>query len=479
MNRLKQGRLGSPVMRGALTCALAVALIFPTACASASSTPSSSPRAVAPTSAEATPTVQARVRKPITVNVRRQLFGIHDATMSSLTRPGVGAIRLWDAGVMWSDIEPTEGDFHWDRLDQYVEAAHAQHTEVTLVLAGTPAWAVDPNFASSPVSLWDVPSRAAYRSYVTAVMSRYKAFDPDGAGGAAPYRGIANYQVWNEPNIRTFWTGTPEQMAGLTQVVSQVRAKVDKGAKVIAPSMVLRLTYEMKAAARFYRLKVSGRPIWKYVDATAFSLYPVDQINGRPAGPEDSMTLVRGIRAALAKDKVPASKPMWNAEVNYGYRTGGAGGTPAVPISDEQQAAYVLRTYILNAAQGLSRVFWYRYDLTAITANTHMVELASPSTMSLAGDAFYRVQKWLKGGTLVGTPTARPCAKDRHGTYTCVIRYDRTHVGRVYWNPTKSVKKTTVKSTRSWESGLGAHHTVKHKVTLKVNYLPTLVRSRS
>ena len=29
--------------------------------------------------------------------------------------------------------------------------------------------------------------------------------------------GIANYQVWNEANITTFWTGTPAEMATLTK----------------------------------------------------------------------------------------------------------------------------------------------------------------------------------------------------------------------------------------------------------------------
>lgn len=470
MNRLPQARSGSPVMRAALTCALAAAVVLPS-CASASSTPHRSPSPAAVSSEGVLPTTAPRARKPITVKVSPRLFGVHDATMQSLAKPGVGAIRLWDSGVMWSALEPADGVFDWDRLDQYVQTAHARGTEVTLVLAGTPAWAVDPTTASSPASPWDAPKVDAYRAFVAAVMERYAPSGPFG------YRGIANYQVWNESNIKTFWTGTPAAMADLTHTVWQVRKAVDPGAKVIAPSMVVRMGYQLKAAKAFYHLSVAGKPVWRYVDAAAFSLYPVDSINGRPAGPEDSMNLVKEVRAFLAADRVSSTLPIWNAEINYGYRVGSEGGQPAVPISNAKQAAYVLRTYILNAANGLPRVFWYRYDFTAVTANTRMVEIASPSTLSPAGMAFYRVQKWLKGGTLVGTATARPCAKDRHGTYTCLVRYG-TGKGRIYWNPTKSVKKRTVRSARKYETGLGAVHRIRRH-TISVNYLPTLVRSSS
>jgi hypothetical protein len=465
-------------MRGALICVLAVAVVLPAACASASSSPSSAPRAVAPTSQQAAPTSQDRVRKPITVTVGKRLFGLHDGSMDSLAKPGVGALRLWDSGVMWKYVQPSAppAAYDWARLDQYVEEAHAHGTELTLVLGGTPAWAAaDP----AKATYLDPPTSAAFRAYVTAVMKRYKSFVPPGApAGTTPYRGIANYQVWNEANIKTFWTGSLQDVADMTKTVWQVRQSVDRGAKVIAPSMVVRMAYQMKAAKAFYRLKAGGKPVWKYVDATGFSLYPVDAIKRRPAGPEDSMNLLRSLRSILARDNVPARLPLWNTEINYGYRTGAQGNDPAAPISDTRQAAYVLRTYLLNAAAGLQRVFWYRYDGTDPRANTHLVETSDPSVLTPAGHAFYRVQKWIKGATLVGTPTARPCTKDRHGTYTCVVRYGKSSMGRIYWNPNKTVKKRTVKSTRSTETGLGVVRTVGHRVTLKVDYLPVLVRSR-
>jgi hypothetical protein len=414
-------------------------------------------------------------RKPITVKVTPRLFGVHDYSLASLSHRGVGAIRLWDAGVTWKDLEPAPGVYNFGRLDQIVELAHANHTEVTLVLARTPGWAAVQPSADADAS---PPKVAAYKSFVTTVMKRYKKFDPAHTGHG--YRGIANYQVWNEPNIKTFWTGTLPQMATLVHTVWQVRQNVDKGAKVIAPSMVTRLTFESRAIAKFFSLRVGHKPVWKYIDATTFSFYPVDVLpSGRAAGPEEMIKLVNSIRGILAKDRVPSRVPVWSSEVNYGLGTGSDAHDPAKPISGSQQAAFVMRTYLLSAAAGLPRVFWYAYDLHDL-ANTHLTEPApAPAgTLTTAGQAFYRVQQWMKG-TLVGTPTKRPCAADKHGTYTCVVKYGKGKgMGRIYWNPRHTVKVKTVKSSKSWQSELGTVHDLKHGAKIKVGYAPVLVLSK-
>jgi hypothetical protein len=465
----------SAAARRGLVCALAAAVLLPQAGAIASSPASSGPHA---STSEAKATsgpdkLGHRKKKPITVTITPRFFGVHDASLSSLSRRGVGAIRLWDAGVRWEQLEPQPGVFDFSRLDQIVEQAHANHTEVTLVLAGTPAWADPKTVNQSP---WDPPQVSAYQAFVAKVMQRYKRFDPNHTGH--PYRGIANYQVWNEPNITTFWTGTLPQMAQLTRAAWQVRQQVDKGARLIAPSMVTRLGFERTGIKQFYSLRVGHKPVWKYVDAMAFSLYPVDVLpNGRAAGPEDMMDLVHATRALLSKDHVPARLPMWNSEINYGLPSGSNVGSPTPPISAGRQVAFVMRTYLLSAAAGLPRVFWYSYDFHADFANTFLTA-ASPApagTLTPAGRAFFRVQRWMKG-TLVGTTHQRPCAKDRHGTYTCVVRYKKG-TGRIYWNPRHTVRITTVKSAKSWENELGQTHRTKGHRKLKVGYAPVLVRS--
>jgi len=424
--------------------------------------------------------------KQVKIKVGRAFYGVHDAHLTSLARSSTGGIRLWDAGVTWADLQPTaDGGYNWTRLDQIVSDAHRNKTEVTLVLARTPAWAAATPDHALPT---DPPSLDAWRSYVTAVMEHYA---PANWG----YRGIANYQVWNEPNITTFWTGTREQMAGLVQVASQVRAAVDPGARLVSPSLVIRLGYQQTWVSKFYRLKVGGKAVWRYVDAAAFSSYPVDTypVNPskpkgatRPATPEDSMRLLQQVRAILAADKVSRSLPVWNTEINYGMHTGELGGHAATPISDALQIAYVLRTYVLNAAAGVKRVDWYAYDMGNLSAaygggplgNTLLTDPSQQSAgvLTPAGRAFTRVQGWL-GGTLLGSGGHAPCRADSHGTYTCQVRYSASRTGRIYWNPYRTGKVHLVASAKRRTDEYGHSSKVRGGATLKVGARPVLVTS--
>jgi len=415
--------------------------------------------------------------KPITVKVDKRLFGVHDSSLNSLSRRGTGAIRLWDTGTTWADMQPTSDTTTFTRLDQIVTAAHARGAEVTLVVAMTPAWAAATPEHTAPT---DPPDPAAFKAYLSAVMAHYKNFFGPGR------RGIANYQIWNEANISTFWTGTQAQMTQLVQAAAEVRQQVDPGAHLIGPSMVARLGYQQKYIQQFYKLRVGGKPVWRYVDALGFSLYPLDTAplgrRTRPATPEDSIALLRLVRGFLTKDQVPARMPLWDNEVNYGLHAGATAGTAATPIVASRQVAYVIRTYLLNAAAGVQRVFWYAYDMGTLPAGGTLANtlLTKPTdraagALTPAGKAFTRVQSWM-AGTLVGTATKRPCAADRRGTYTCVIRY-RNGMGRVYWNPYRTAVVTLVHSATKKVDELGVTHRVKGGTKLKVGANPVLVRS--
>jgi hypothetical protein len=417
---------------------------------------------------------RAKVQK---VKVDPKIFGVHDSYQNSLTRAGTGSIRLWDSVTQWKDIFPTADDLtygtgNWTRLDSLVTKAHANGTEVTLVFGLTPSYA-----GATPQS---APDPELYADYVRAVMTRYS---PQNWG----YLGIAAYQVWNETNIETFWTGTYPQMAQMVKTVHDIRDDVDSGAKVVAPAMVTRLKYQQNGIKAFYRTTVDGKHIWKFFDAISLNLYPLDSYPNpdptRAGTPEDSMALLSTVRGILAKVGVPKTFPIWNTEINYGLRFGVNGGQPAVAIPDSRQVAYMIRTYLLNAAQGVKRVDWYSYDMgtrggvgplgnTLLTDPTQQAQ----GILTPAGLAFTRVQSWMKG-TLIGTRTKKPCIRDKHGTYTCTIQY-ASGMGRVYWNPYKSGKVTLVKSATKKVDEYGVTTKAKGGSRLKVGYRPVLVKSK-
>src|SRR5262249_17382382 len=134
--------------------------------------------------------------------------------------------RLWDAGVNWPDLEPNKGQWQFGRLDRFVALAHQHGTSILLPLGGSPWWAssrpqlaspYSPGFTAMPANLDD------WRSYVKTVATRYK--------GRIPA-----YEIWNEPNLNDFWSGTTAQMLTLTKEASEIIHSVDPSALVVSPS---------------------------------------------------------------------------------------------------------------------------------------------------------------------------------------------------------------------------------------------------
>ncbi len=88
------------------------------------------------------------------VHVPRAYFGLHDSSREAYQHLDVGSLRLWDAGVSWSQIETSPGVYDWNLLDSFVHAAQQHHTQVTLVLAMTPAF-----YGPAPISAPDRDER--------------------------------------------------------------------------------------------------------------------------------------------------------------------------------------------------------------------------------------------------------------------------------------------------------------------------------
>lgn len=399
------------------------------------------------------------------VHVSRSFFGLQDESMQAYHHLDFGSLRLWDAHVTWRDVETAPGVYDWTHLDALVTAAQQHHVQVTLVLAMTPSF-YGPAGTLPPTEL------SHFRDYVRAVMTRYRSFHG--------HRGIAAYQVWNEGNVSWFWTGTPHQLALMTRVVWTVRRQVDRQATVVAPSFAVRLASQRRWLSAYESQRLNHRPVHRFYDANALSLYPRARYHARLGGPEDAMHLLTLAQRRLARAHVPARTPLWVTEINYGV----TGGT-ARPISERRQVANVIRTYLLGASRGISRLFWYRYDWGLLPAsqgggtlgNTLLSVPGSPGSITPAGRALRTGQHWLRG-RLLSRPGHHPCARDRRGTYVCVVRYaggTRT----IYWNPHRPVRVRLPRGAVDLQTSKGDVTAMRRgQSTVRVSYLPVMVSSR-
>lgn len=304
-----------------------------------------------------------------------------------------GMHRLWDLKVTWRDVNPERGRFDWTVLDQRIAEVEAAGAEPLLVLGMTPQWAaVDPN-AGDP--RWGTGSASPprdpedWRAYVNAVVDRY---------GSR----IAAYEVWNEASLRTFWTGTANDMASLTAIAYQAIKAKQPTATVLAASVTTRLRRPMELFMNQYLDSLGG---YGYpFDGFAIHTYPAGNV-GPDARFDDITNWQQVVVERVGPDSPVLDKMVWDTEVNYGLA--GPGPRPATAFSDEQGAELITRTYADSRRLGIDATFWYMYTATPFSLLGVQLWSGTPTTL----DAWSAMRKRFAAG-------ADPCSSDQGGSIT-------------------------------------------------------------
>ncbi len=292
-----------------------------------------------------------------------------------------GAIRLWDTGTTWRDLEPRRGVFIWSALDARVTGALAHRAKPLMVLGQTPAWASKrpAEVASFGLGTAAEPTRLSdWDTYVRAVASRYKGR-------------IEAYELWNEANLGSMFSGPPAVMAEMTRRAASIIHAVDPQAVVVSPSFGMRYTTSLPYLDTF--AKAGG---FRGVDVVGVHAYPE---HGK--GPEDMYTLLRATSARLDQDGVHL--PIWQTEITFGLIKA-SGGHPRIAFLGQTGAGMVARAMLLTFASGTNRIYWYAWNDLA-WGGTPMVDAALHPTP--AGVAYGQVYAWMvdhrmDGCTVVG-----------------------------------------------------------------------------
>lgn len=307
-------------------------------------------------------------------------FGMHVIEIAQGAVPTVayGGVRLWDAGVAWGQVEQKKGKYWWNGMDAAIANANSQQKSILYVLGSTPAWAATnksqgkyPNKGAA-----SNPNMKDWKSWVTAVVKRY---------GAS----IDAYQIWNEANLADFYQGTPAQMADLTKAAYQIIRKYDPTAKVVSASSTVRLesAYKRFFPAYMKALKKKGWPI----DVVSVHTYPEGL-----GTPTDRADYLQQVRTDMRKSKVPASKALWDTEINYGIK--GPGKIKGRQITGDSAAAWVAQTYLQDLLYGVDRAYWYYW----YRADGRLGIVLQPGTPGAAG--YNTAYNWIAGSYYTCTP---------------------------------------------------------------------------
>jgi hypothetical protein len=271
-----------------------------------------------------------------------------------------GTLRLWDSGTSWTLLEPVKGVWNWQPLDTWVAAAEQHRVpDILLTLGQTPPWAStnpdDVNYVGAgapapPANIQD------WRDYITAVAQRYK--------GRIRY-----YEIWNEPNDPTYYTGTVAELAQLTAEAYRILKAVDPGNTVLSPA----------AFQPGYLDQLLQAGIGPNVDMIAFHFYETP--------PEATAAAIANVRLVMARNGA-AAIPLWDTE--------GASGDNTVP--EDLAAAYLVRKYLVDLAFGSIRYDWYAWGkATTFCVGT---EENDPLILTKAGQAFGILLDWLHDASL-------------------------------------------------------------------------------
>jgi hypothetical protein len=354
--------------------------------------------------------------------------------------PFVGQ-RLWDAdGASWSLINTAHGVYDWTTLDQRFSEAQIHGADILYDLARTPVWAqCGPSTASPCVQTPD----CAYsgKSWGGGPGQCYWPADlnADGTGANQHWKDwitalathsvnsstarIKYYEIWNEPNDTHFFRGTTAQLVRLTQDAACIikgigpgcsTPGIDPSASIVTPAPTLGGGAIDSWMAGF--LGTGGSQV---VDVLAFHGY-----NG--TDPEKVFSLLATVKSGSLSAYKQTSKPLFDTEFSWGENS---------PFPDpDERAGFVARALLLHISAGVSRVYWYSWDVSGTmwspvgTAACTAPDSTGVGYQCQSGVAFSQLQDWTVGTTMnqacSSLGTVWTCGLTKAGGYQALAVWD-------------------------------------------------------
>ncbi len=269
-----------------------------------------------------------------------------DQMLDLISRGGIGWIR---EGFLWHELEPARGEWKTGRYDDIVERTYNHGLSILPVLCFGNTWAAATDENHPPAVLRQaLPKLDDWENYIREMVRRY--------GDR-----IHAWEIWNEPNLRTFWRPEPN-----AKDYAQVAARAYATIKDLAPDDTV-----LSAGLAPNHVDYPEKPEWGETtfvrELARLDPRPFDAIAAHP------YTLFRhgvtrdrtemlfqanldNILAGLEGSEVsePAEFPLWITEI----------GVSTIPrVSTEEDAAgHLVNVLTLTAARpSIERIFLYNF----------------------------------------------------------------------------------------------------------------------
>jgi hypothetical protein len=314
----------------------------------------------------------------------KEYFGMHIHHADDVTpRQGkeIGSWRLHDNRVHWVQIEPYKGQWDFKKLDKLVSISQTTQSDLLMQLGITPLWASARPEDKSPY--WNASSSEPkyigdWENYVKTLGTRYK-------------NKIIYYEIWNEPNIKQFYSGDINNLVKLTCSAKKVLNDISPNIKIVGPSVTSVRPQDFAYLDDF--LKQGGKDC---IDIVSYHFYVADST------PEELYKAEIKVIEIMQANGV-GNKPLWNTEAGWKIENEFGTGTKDKSfdspywklINSRLAASYVLRSLVISRFAGIERYYWYSWD-------HEVMGLMEPTTKlpKLAGRVYLEFANKMIGGSI-------------------------------------------------------------------------------
>jgi hypothetical protein len=160
-------------------------------------------------------------------------------------------VKYLRCAFSWNGIEHEQGVYNWRFWDRLLDEAERFNIQLIPYVAYTPEWA-----ARSRVEYWKQPPRSPelFANFMAKIVAHYRGR-------------IKSWELWNEPDLREYWQGTPQEFAELIRRGAVAVRRADPNAVIVLGGMSLGPT-------PFFIQLIKDEHLASYVDVIAQHGYP-------------------------------------------------------------------------------------------------------------------------------------------------------------------------------------------------------------
>lgn len=289
-----------------------------------------------------------------------------DVRLDDFVSIGIGWVRI---DIDWSEVQPNGSDqYNWQNIDRIVAAANARDIQLLATLSYTPAWARRDECYSSkcaPADPWQ------FSRFAREAVHRYSS------------QGVQYWEIWNEPNLVSFWKPEPNvgDYAALLMASYEAITSEDKDAVVISGGLGPIATENGNIAPLTFVEELYNQGGGEYFDALGFHPYtfPVPPSYTKTWNAWSQMSATNPSIRSIMVANGDADKKIWLTE--FGAPTGGPGTRATTEnyasvkhpsyVSEEMQAYQIVEAFTLaDKYTWAGPLFWYSYKDLGTSSDT-------------------------------------------------------------------------------------------------------------